>query len=273
MKNKKLAVLCIVIAIVIAVVANRNIQQPTYSIAGVLINRGGHISGHIYASEIPPHGEDFCFFDVFNVTDGIAYYIVASELDASGAGWTRWFASEGVDHDEFPIDTRLQNRGLAVLIDTDITVYVAPVAYMFSFTTILQSSDGRLQPGSGIGLGAEWRTEGMVHSFVLEDDTASIGVSVHIKYEPVNIAIAQMDANHNLLILAEYLPGAIPEAYPVMPATAYIIVEAHRQSPSGERYITRNLYSRDNNVPHEYFTTFSAGANRVLIRHISQIGW
>jgi len=271
MKNKKLAVLCIVIAIVVAVVVNRNIQQPTYSIAGIVINRGGHISGHIYTSEIPPHGEDFCFFDVYGVADGIAYFIVASDLDESGAGWTRWFASDGVLHDDFPIDHRLQNLGLTILIDTDITVYVAPVAYMFSFTTILQSSDGRLQLGSGTGLGAEWRTEGEVHSFVLEDNTASIGISLHIKYEPVSISIAQMDANHNLLKLGEYLPGAIPETYPALPVAAYIIVESHRQSPSGDRYITRTLYSR--NDQSEYFTTFSTGENSVLIRHISQIEW
>jgi len=272
LKHKKWIILCAVVVVIAVAIGSRSLRLSNLeSVVGVIITRGGPAYGYIYASQLYAVEDDFSFFDAFGVTDGVAYFIVASDQQ-----WARWFIS-GATVDESPLRFATSNvRAMAtsIIINTQMQVYVTPASHLrhseFNFITIVQDASGRMRPTSSSGIGVNFITEGEVRNFALWDFMSNISVNMHIKYEPVSVVVAQMGAEHNLIAYREYAPGAVPHEYLIEEGTAYIVVEARRQSPSGEILVARNIYNRDEAIQ---FHTYSAGLDRVLNRHITHISW
>jgi len=292
--DKRIIIICI--AIVAALLAALHFIRPTPSrIIGVIVTQGGQASGHIYVNQLADD-YDISFFEALGIEDGIAYFIIASDFHNQG-GWARTHSVGitivGNNKDHLASISR-RGRPLGVTIDTNLTIYVAPTAYdtvntlppvqqrMFNFITIAQDANGRIYPTSGFGVGmGGMGTEGKIQSFTLTDDYTSIGVSLHIRYEPYKIVVAQMDAHNNLLLQREYTSntdntsnennGIIPSIYTPKDAAAYLIIETHTITTTGETRVSRSLHSRDDAEGN--FTTFWVQPSGVFERHESQIAW
>ncbi|MCL2527729.1 MAG: hypothetical protein FWE42_04840 [Defluviitaleaceae bacterium] len=275
MKYKNLAVICGVIVFAVAVIGFVSLKRPEADrVVGIIITRGSNAAGHVYVNQLPHYPEEFSFFDAFGIADGVAYFIVASDLRDDGSGWVGYYESDAAAVDRelpFHVSPLASRRGSGVpfTINKDMAVYVAPTHGTFNFITVLQDANGRIFAGSSIGIGSSWQHEGEVHSFVIGDNYGAINVSLNIMYEPTRIVVAQMSRSFYVLNISEYAPDTLPDLYTLDDDTAYLIVETHRLSPGGEERISVDFYNRVDSPGH--ITTLLLQPNGVFHRHFSRI--
>jgi hypothetical protein len=208
----------------------------------------------------------------------MGYFIMVSDTKL---GWSGSFASDTAVVGDIRPNAQLINNEWIYAFEADMAVYITPAAVRnshnihISVAQVFQDADGKIYLNGGVGMGTYWETERVIfpnHQVMGGFSSNSIFVSVYMMYEPIKIVTIQKDAEHNLLFRAEYIPGAGPASvYSLVPSTEYLIVETYRQSPSGEIYVTRDIYSRNDNPDH--FTAFIAGQDGICRRLISQILW
>lgn len=224
--------------------------------------------GRIYAEMPDELSADFSFMDAFGDIEIWAYMITVSRPSMS-----RTYASETVRVNEVSIGRLFPHDNDAPSIEMDGTVYgTDAVSAFFSWTPVFQDSHGRVyiaHGGGGISVG---RLHGTSHvQFPIGNDFSNISLSVRGIRPADKIVVVQMDAEHNLISLAEYPPGELTDAYLPGEDTMYLIVE----TIAGNN-VTRTIFNRWDDrfaAQLDSFDSFYVLENGFAIPRATEVRW
>lgn len=83
------------------------------------------------------------------------------------------------------------------------------------------------------------------------------------------IVLLELDANSQVIERMEFLPGQVPDTFAPAAETAYLVVETHRASISGEEKVDRALFDRQDSA----FSTYVEGENGFFCRTDTSLAW
>lgn len=150
---------------------------------------------------------------------------------------------------------------------------------------VYQTEDGRIYavPGQGFSTSGE-SDEGEHFSTTLSEETTaadnekkkaekgSVTVRYCVMHKPVKITVYQMDKSHQILEKKDYNPGEMPEELTAKHGAEYFLVETEKEMLSGEKMISREVYTYN---PQEYTSaeTFYALDNGIVAKQTTEIKW
>lgn len=148
---------------------------------------------------------------------------------------------------------------------------------------VYQRADGSIYVSQGHGISASGDSpEGMELSSTLSGETTTMEngktktekCSVSIRYvfmdKPVRITVCQMDRRHRVIKEEDYRPGDMPEELSAEAGTEYILVEIEKESPSGEKTVSREVYDypADEEI---YLTSFFAREDGIVVKRETRV--
>lgn len=160
--------------------------------------------------------------------------------------------------------------------DEDIAYHANPV---------YQTEDGKIYAVSGQGFSTSGDShEGEHFSQTLSEETTasdngkkktekgSVTVRYSVMHKPVQITVYQMDKSHQIIEETAFNPGEVPEELTTERGTEYLLVETKKELLSGERKISREVYTYD---PDEYtfVETFYALDSGIVAKQSTEIKW
>ena len=268
---------------------NDNFNDFTHESEVVIDGRPQEYEGRIYAELVTKtvvndetgeavEQEDF----VFEGIEGAGYYAATIPATADHESYYG-VMNDGDLTSEITSNINVGDEGIATTMEG--TFYVSPGSETtFYFNPVYQGSDGRVylvSGGGGFLVSDAVYDEGALYTETMDEvyttaengkvrtDSISIKTSIACIFAPENFTVIEMDRESEPLSRKEYKPGALPEALAPGAGTDYLIVEAYKQGPGGENITRRDLYGKDDSV----IETFSARADRVCIKHETQIKW
>ena len=124
------------------------------------------------------------------------------------------------------------------------------------------------EPGTSLTLTAEETSD-----MTLNGETTRQRCEVKVTVTSVNpvekSVLIQMGGNNQVIGTEEFLPGQAPAEFTPKEKTAYLVVETHRQSKSGDQTLDRELFDREDSV----FSTYQEGENGFFCRTDTVIHW
>lgn len=233
------------------------------------------VPGQIFPSHVPSlsydRGRPFSFIDAFEGINIFSYAIFITEDFGEGNSIMGFFPSESAVVESFNFPDFMKTNYAA-----SFTTYITPENRNFqgflSLIPVFRDADGEIFLGGGLGMGTGgW---GMGERVIFNNARVAPGfyITARLKYSPTKITIAQMDSTHNLIEYLKYTMCGSLTQFDAHPNAAYIIVEAHRMSPNGEIFISRNVYNRGED---DAFTTLipTTGGSGNLRRQTTEILW
>ncbi|MCL2603577.1 MAG: hypothetical protein FWD90_03785 [Defluviitaleaceae bacterium] len=220
--------------------------------------------------------------------DGIPFFIGTMEYeykDAYGTGSvTTSFGEVGPGIVSDTMHTHISDNNISKTLSGTLTVSPRLADAVFRFNPVYQVADGRVyigQGGSSVTAARDsWEFEGRTQSFRMEESrtitengvsqtfSVSVELGIAVMHPPERIVVLQMDEASRVINRAEYSPYQVPDEITPLSATAYIIVETHR-NPELKNSVVRALYEPDD----EWMQTFRENNNGVLDKWVTRINW
>lgn len=210
-----------------------------------------------------------------------------------------WNAPDGHNYRDNVADETIGERDFSVFesdeeesIGLAGTIYVLPhrkpkEQFHFYVNPVYQTPDGQLYalPGSGYLLqtGRE-AVEGEQVVATLTGDTSqtvdgktkskktNVTVRFEVMYRPVKITLCQMDMEHQIVKKQAYEPAKLPNQLRAHEKTAYILVETEKETPSGEREVSREICENTRDTE-GVLESFCADEDGLVIKKEIQVIW
>ncbi len=236
--------------------------------------------GRLYAEDVSkdPQRPDYRFPGI----EGVPVYCVPlPEPDESDVYcWTPSEAPEAWTHYGYTVE----DGGESMVLTSELCVAAQDGEQNFYANPIYRTEAGEIYLMSGSGVGQSGRSTEKVGSALTLTAAETVEVALRgeaTRYrcevkatvtfaDPVEKdVLIQMDGNDQVLGREEFLPGQAPAEFAPARDTAYLILETHRQSKSGEQTVERSLYDRADEV----FTTYQVGESNFFCRTDTEIHW
>ena len=165
------------------------------------------------------------------------------------------------------------------------TIYAIPGSLTHVYLNqVFQTSDGAVFiEGSGGGFSYHGTvTEGAVFSSTLAETrtinefgtehsySISVTVNNYAKFPATHAVVLQMDANSQIITRTEVARTEMADGISILPNTAYVIMEIHRDVPPGHgEAIQRELITQDTHGHPVFF----AGPGGILEAELLEFGW
>jgi hypothetical protein len=293
MKTKNKGIAALLCVVILSTLTGCQLARENYSesasddkLIGVFITRehiGLFDKGRIYASLVSKTTTDNMGVSVETkeyVFEGIAGipFITPVVQDEHGNALTfmsdEAISESHISHFEGDAADSVDMAGIIFVTPDRVGAYFANPVY--------QDTDGKvyLLPGSGVSA-SDVTDENMKLSLSLDEawtitengntktTSISIKITIAVMYEPESIAVMQMNANGNLVLQQEYMPGDLPRSIVVDPGTAFIVVETRKQNDAGVFIFTRSICSNDA----DNMETYYARDDGICVKCLTPIVW
>ena len=250
----------------------------SFSGGEIVVGNESQYSGRIYAEletkyvtssdNEPMDVKEF----VFKNLEGVPFFFANIPMDAPHGPYRSTSSGDAISEASFYMGDEVKLEG---------TIYAAPGREQaFYLNPVYQTEDGSVYLTSGTGLATTSVDygEGQVMSQTMEETytnsggekrTESILVTVHmaVKYAPVKVVVAQMNAKNEEISREEYAAGSLPEHIARHPQAAYFIVETHAKAGNGQEQIAREMLEPSV----DGFTSYTEGENGILLPKFTEI--
>lgn len=141
--------------------------------------------------------------------------------------------------------------------------------------------EGKVYLIGGTGISGDFRQAGTSVSKTIEQTTSvttngetrqqrcvvKLNVTSVLPLEKT--VLLQLDADSQVIQRSEFLPGQVPPSITPTGETAYLVVESHRVSRSGQQTVDRELFDRQDSS----FSTYEEGENGFFQRTDTVLSW
>lgn len=239
----------------------------------------------LYASIDKSGGEKLSDWEIsFGDIEGMNLFFYV-QTDENGEKTWNNVAEEGIcdAHSDINItdDTAEHNISGTIYIlpgkaDEDVAYYMNPV---------YQTADGEIYAGTGSGVSTSGETsEGACFSTTLSGEMAvteggrtktdknSVTVNVEVMYKPLTVTLYQMDGENQVLKQESYKTGRLPDSLTTEPGTEYILAVTEKESIGGEKLVSREVLSY-NEEEERYLQTFYPMDSGIVAKQSTEIDW
>lgn len=215
-------------------------------------------AGRLYAEIDKSKGEHPFDWEVsFKGVEGINMF-QPQWTDENGEKYHASVCSEGISDvhvDQKMTDDGENNEisGIVYMVpgkaDEDVSYYANPV---------YQTVEGDIYVVSGTGFSTSGESdEGQNFSTTWNEDVTVtengkkktekniVTINYAVMHRPVQITVYQMDEEHRIIKKKSYKPEEVPEELTAEQGTEYILVETEKEKLSGEKMISRDVYTCD----------------------------
>ncbi len=210
--------------------------------------------------------------------EGIAVYCVPVPiLDGEGVCWTPGEAPEVFQYHEYSASDEMDE----IVITADLYVSAEDGPQEFYGNPMYLTPEGKVYLIGGTGISGDFRQAGTSVSKTIEQ-TTSITTNEETRQQrcvvKLNVTsvlplektvLLQLDADSQVIQRSEFLPGQVPPSITPAGETAYLVVESHRVSRSGQQTVERELFDRQDSS----FSTYEEGENGFFCRADTSLAW
>lgn len=224
-------------------------------------------------SEDPQH-PDYRFPGI----EGVPIYCVpVPEPEGDDYCWTPSNAPEVWQYYNYTVEDDMEG----MVITAELYVSTEERHHQFYANPMYRTAEGEIYLVGGTGAGGDMDEPGTSLTLTVEEtsdmtlngETTRQRCEVKVTVTSVNpvekTVLIQMDGNNQVIGTKEFHPGQAPAEFTPASNTAYLLVETHRQSKSGDQTVDRELFDREDTV----FSTYQEGENGFFCRTDTVIHW
>ena len=224
-------------------------------------------------SEDPQH-PDYRFPGIKGVP---VYSVPVPEPDGDGYCWTPGRAPEVWQYNAYTAKDGMDD----VVITAELYVSADEAHHEFYANPMYRTAEGEVYLVGSTGISGDMGEAGTSMSQTVEETNTmtingettqqrcEVKVTITSVYPVEKTVLIQMDGNNRVIASQEFLPGQVPAEFTPKENTAYLVVETHRQSKSGDQTVDRELFDREDTS----FTTYQEGEDGFFCRIDTVIHW
>ncbi len=230
----------------------------------------------VYAVDVSedPQNPDYRFPGI----EGVPIYSVpVPEPEGDDYCWTPSNAPEAWQYYNYTVEDDMEG----MVITAELYVSTEKGHQQFYANPMYRTAEGEIYLVGGTGAGGDMDEPGISLTLTVEEtcdmtlngettrQRCEVKVTVTSVYPVEKTVLIQMDGNNQVIGTEEFLPGQAPAEFTPKENTAYLVVETHRQSQSGDQTVDRELFDRGDTV----FSTYQEGESGFFCRTDTVIYW
>lgn len=230
----------------------------------------------VYAVDVSedPQNPDYRFPGI----EGVPIYCVpVPEPGGDDYCWTPSDAPEAWQYYNYTVEDDMEG----MVITAELYVSTEKGHQQFYANPMYRTAEGEIYLVGGTGAGGDMDEPGISLTLTVEEtcdmtlngettrQRCEVKVTVTSVYPVEKTVLIQMDGNNQVIGTEEFLPGQAPAEFTPKENTAYLVVETHRQSQSGDQTVDRELFDRGDTV----FSTYQEGESGFFCRTDTVIYW
>lgn len=165
------------------------------------------------------------------------------------------------------------------------TLYLSPnlTDQVYYLNRVYQDAENRvyLSPSYGGYMVNGKQSEGQVFSFNTSEATTvtegwkiqkvsfSVEMALSVLFPSEKIVALQLDADSNVLLRTEYVPGQLPDALVPLANTEFVLVETHKRDAENRAVISRAIYGLNDTA----IETFYCRTDGISVKQFTQLEW
>lgn len=230
----------------------------------------------VYAVDVSedPQNPDYRFPGI----EGVPIYSVpVPEPEGDDYCWTPSNAPEAWQYYNYTVEDDMEG----MVITAELYVSTEKRHHQFYANPMYRTAEGEIYLVGGTGAGGDMDELGTSLTLTVEETSdmtlngettrqrCEVKVTVTSVYPVEKTVLIQMDGNNRVIASQEFLPAQAPAEFTPESNTAYLLVETHRQSQSGDQTVDRELFDWEDTV----FSTYQEGENSFFCRTYTVIHW